>query len=312
MYGLADFSFAVKWSPFLFLVLVAITVTYLYFCTDGRSKFRDSEPVPALKKWWFIGGMAVLYLALGSPIDLMGHYMFTFHMLSMALAYITAAPMLLAGLPSWMLRPIGRIFGIRRLGFLLHPFATLIMFNLLFSVYHFPAVHDYVMTNYVIHGLYYVILLVTAMLMWFPVICPLPEKDKLPGLMKLFYIFGNSLLLMPACALIIFSNTPMFATYTDPNLWATAMAFCIPQGATFVLETFDGPHTLQWMDPLVDQRTGGIVMKLVQETIYGGVLVYVFRQWYRKENPNPEKDRNLHEPTAAYYEKLRAQTEPAK
>src|SRR5690606_38130881 len=137
--------------PIIFFLLASITALYLYFCGPGRVHFADSEPVTRLKKFWFVGGMVILYAAIGSPIDLMGHYMFTFHMLSMALAYIIASPMLLAGIPGWMLRPIGKIPGIRRLKFLLNPLVALLLFNMAFSVYHFPGVHDYVMTNYAVH-----------------------------------------------------------------------------------------------------------------------------------------------------------------
>ena len=312
MYGLADFDFAAKWSPYFIVVAMLVTAAYLYLVGPGRERwFPESEPVALRKKCWFVGGMAALYAAFGSPIDLMGHYMFTFHMISMALGYMIAAPMLLAGVPDWMLRRLGRIPGSRKLLWLVHPFPAIVMFNLLFSLYHFPAVHDFVMTNYFVHTVYYIILMITAWMMWFPVLCPLPELDRLVGLRKLFYMFGNSLMLMPACALIIFANSAMFGTYTDPELWATAMGFCIPQGAEFVLQNFTGPNTLQWFDPLTDQRTGGVTMKMIQEAVYGGVLVYVFLQWYRKENGrSKEQERDPFEPTQAYYEMMRSRAEP--
>ena len=33
----------------------------------------------------------------------------------------------------------------------MHPILTLVLFNMLFSLYHVPVVHDYVMTHFLIH-----------------------------------------------------------------------------------------------------------------------------------------------------------------
>jgi putative membrane protein len=305
MFGLEGFSFTSWWSPVMLALFVGLTALYLYVTGPGRSRFAGAEPVSKTKKMWFVGGLFFLYAAFGSPIDMLGHMMFTFHMLGMAFAYIIAAPMLLAGTPEWLLRPIGRVPGIRRLKFMLHPIFTLLVFNMAFSVYHVPMVHDYVMTNFFVHTVYYILLLVTSLLMWFPVICPVASLDQLAGFKKMGYIFANSVLLMPACALIIFSGVPMYGTYTNPELWAVAMGFCVPQGATALLDMFSGPQSLAWMEPLEDQQLGGVLMKLIQEAVYGSILVYVFRQWYRKENPKDAERESL-DPSPALLEQLRA------
>nr|WGD91455.1 hypothetical protein P5665_18820 [Bacillus subtilis] len=39
---------------------------------------------------------------------------------------------------------------------------------------------------------------------------------------------ADGMLLTPACALIMFSGAPLYATYTDPALWAEAMRLCVP------------------------------------------------------------------------------------
>ncbi|WP_274364395.1 cytochrome c oxidase assembly factor CtaG [Paenibacillus thermotolerans] len=303
MFGLNGFSWAAMWSPWAILSFAAVAVLYLYITGPGRKFFPSSEPVPVLKKAWFVSGVFFLYVAFGSPIDLLGHLMFTFHMLGMAFAYIIATPMLLAGTPGWLLEPIARIPGIKHAKWLMKPIVTILLFNAAFSVYHIPVVHDYVMTHYTVHTLYYILLMITSLLMWFPIICPIKSMDRLEGFKKMGYIFADSVLLMPACALIIFSGTAMYSTYTDPKLWAIAMGYCLPQNSTIILDMFQGPGLLQWMDPLEDQQTGGVVMKLIQEVVYGSILIYVFLQWYRKENP---KDSDLsHEPSEAVLEQLR-------
>jgi putative membrane protein len=34
---------------------------------------------------------------------------------------------------------------------------------------------------------------------------------------------------------------------------------------------------------LEDQQLGGVLMKIIQEIVYGTVLFFVFMEWYRKE-----------------------------
>lgn len=113
------------------------------------------------------------------------------------------------------------------------------------------------------------------------------------------YIFANSVLLMPACALIIFADQSFYATYTDASKWAVAMGYCVPQMTPEqLLRLFGGPQQLSWFDPLLDQQLGGVIMKLTQEVVYGTILVAVFRQWYRRDNQTDSA--HLFEPPASY------------
>ena len=43
------------------------------------------------------------------------------------------------------------------------------------------------------------------------------------------------------------------------------------------------------MDLVEDQQLGGIVMKLVQEVMYGAILAYVFYNWYKKEHADSDE-----------------------
>ena len=93
--------------------------------------------------------------------------------------------------------------------------------------------------------------------------------------------------LSPACALIIFAGTPMYAIYNDPTVWADAMGYCVSNPAA-LLDLVGGPAAFNMMDPLEDQQAGGIIMKLVQEVMYGAILAYVFFQWFRREHSSDD------------------------
>jgi len=264
--------------------MLLLTVVYLLVVGPLSDKVKGAKPVSWMKKAMFIVGMFMLYLAQGGPVSLLGHMMFSFHMLTMALSYLVAPPLIMMGIPDWLWRVLLKVNPLRSLKFLAKPVVAALLFNGLFSLYHIPAIHDYVMLHFNVHRLYYLVLFVTAMLMWWTLLNPLPESQKGSSLGKMGYIFLNMVLLTPACGLIIFASQPMYTTYSDPNVWAQAMGYCISGDPLAMLEKFGGPTFFNLMSPLVDQQVGGILMKFIQEIIFASILAYVFFHWYKKEN----------------------------
>ena len=291
MFGLDQFGFQALWSPWFLLLMISIIAAYLILTGPLRSRFEGSAPVGAGRITLFISGVIIYYIAQGSPLYLLGHLIFSAHMMSMSLSYLIVPPLILLGIPVWLLRPLLKYKGAGRIWrFLTHPILTLFMFNALFSLYHFPVVFDFIMTHYLIHTIYYILLLFSAFLMWWSIVCPLVEMERLSELRKMGYIFANGVLLTPACALIIFANAPLYGTFSDPHVWAKALGYCVPQDSAFLIGSFAGPDFFAVMPPLEDQQLGGVIMKLMQELIYGIILAFIFFRWYRRENPKQGVD----------------------
>lgn len=287
MPDLSVFGARAAWSPFLFLFIASIAVLYILAVNIYREDwFRGAPKVPAKQQAAMLGGLFLLYFALGGPLDLAGHLWFTAHMVSMVVAYLMAPPLILYGIPDWLYRAALRGQGVKKAFRLFtSPIPGLLGFNVLFSFYHMPAIHDTIMTNYALHVFYYALLFVAASMMWWNVVAPLPEYERLTDVKKMGYIFANGVLLTPACALIIFAPEPLFATYSDPLVWAKALGYCVPLSADAILAQFGGPGEFALLPPKDDQQLGGIVMKLMQEVTYGSILYTNFIRWYRRENP---------------------------
>lgn len=287
MLGLEYFKFADVWSPVFLAFMLLVTAGYFVLIGPGGGKWAAEERVPAGRKLLFAAGMALLYLAQGGPVELLGHMMFSFHMLSMALSYLVAPPLLMLGIPPWVWRKVAAFLAgspLRQLRFLVKPVAAAVVFNGLFSFYHIPAVHDYVMLHFGVHRLYYIVLFIASGLMWWTLVNPLPERPGAQGLKKMGFIFLNMVLLTPACGLIIFAKEPLYATYSDPNVWARAMGYCVSGNPAMLLSQFGGPQFFGFLEPGIDQQVGGILMKFIQEFIFASMLAYVFYQWYKQEN----------------------------
>ncbi|MEO2205722.1 cytochrome c oxidase assembly factor CtaG [Paenibacillus pabuli] len=291
MLGLQYFSFNDLWSPLILALFLLIAAVYLFVVGPLSERVTDAEPATAAQKIMFIIGLAVFYLAQAGPFNLLGHVMFSFHMVSMALSYLVAPPLLMKGLPIWVWRKVIRWLPARQLSFLAHPIVAALLFNGLFSLYHLPVVHDYVMLHFTVHRLYYAVLFITSMLMWWTLLNPLPEARQASGLSKIGFIFLNMVLLTPACGLIIFASEPLYETYSNPAVWAEAMRYCVSGDSSALLRTFGGPGFFNFLSSAKeDQQVGGIVMKFIQEGIFVSMLAYVFFQWYRKEKREDDDD----------------------
>mgnify|MGYP001495184096 CR=1 FL=1 len=283
----SSFSFQALWSPEFFPFLFLVAYFYFWAVGPGKKHFQDVEPVPVYKKIVFLSGLGLFYLSFGGPLYLIGHLMFSVHMIQMAVGLLIAPPLLLLGTPSWLLK--GLILKIpfrKHVKWIGNPIFAVLLFNALFSFYHFPVIFDYLMVERILHNSYLVLLFASAMMMWWTIVAPVQEWNRLSELKRIGLIFLDGMLLTPACALIIFSNTALYATYTDPQTWAQVMSLCLPPGQTVSPEFIE---QFMWLSLLEDQRLGGVLMKVIQEVIYGSFLGYVFFQWMGREKRKEEQ-----------------------
>ncbi|GEL06778.1 cytochrome c oxidase assembly factor CtaG [Salisediminibacterium halotolerans] len=292
------------WTPELIVVLAVISFVYFMVITKFRAFFPEGAPVPTRRVVYFHLGLLAVYLGFGGPLYVLGHINLSMHMLSMAIVYLIAPPLLLIGIPSWFFNYFARFSWIRRLftivGF---PILGLVLFNALFSFYHLPFTFDFVMTNEGWHNVYQIGMLLAAMLMWWHIIPRLTTKYDMSELKRIGYMFASGVLFTPACVLVIFAGSALYATYTDPGTWATAMAYCLPPGADIPYEVLDGEQSLTLLSPYRDQQFGGALMKITQELAYGVAMGYTFRIWMQRDrssSPQLEvKEYDMYQPENA-------------
>ncbi|ALS78174.1 cytochrome c oxidase assembly factor CtaG [Planococcus kocurii] len=282
------FGFQALWSPVYLAVLVLVTILYFLITVKWRGKFKGHQPLNIKEAGLFVTGIILLYIIKGSPVDLYGHILFTMHMIQMALLLLLIPPLLIMGIPTYLWRAFINLPVVKPLfNFFTNPMLALILFGMVFSLYHIPMVFDFVKQDMLIHGVTNVILFTSAIFYWWPVVNKMEGMHKFHGLKKLGYLFGLSVLMTPACALIIFSGTPFYATYTDGEAWLQAMALCVPAGTLSQLN-LSGPELFSTMSAIEDQRTGGITMKVLQELVFTGFLWLVFYEWLRNETENAD------------------------
>ncbi|QHS22132.1 cytochrome c oxidase assembly factor CtaG [Virgibacillus sp. MSP4-1] len=280
------FGFQALWSPY-FLVYIII-LGLLYYAVTGplRHKFGgqgEDRPTGWQKRMFYLG-LLLLYIIKGAPVDLLSHISLMAHMIQMALYYLLFPILIIKGIPVWIWK---KVFGVKLLGpvlrLLTKPLVAVLFFNFTFSIYHIPAILDFSKSHQLAHSSISIFILFTAFCMWWPLMSPLQNHQIKKPFAKILYIFGNGMLITPACALIIFSSEPIYATYSEMQAWTTALSLCVPSDVLSGI-SFGGPQIITNVSVLYDQQAGGIIMKVMQEIIYGFVLAKVFFTWFKNES----------------------------
>ena len=244
--------------PDVWLLFGSIIAAYLI--AGRRHERATGEATEPRKRRLFLLGMGVLWLGADWPIhDLAERYLYSMHMTQHLLFTLVAAPILIAGMPAWLLRellspaPIRRIFG-----FMTRPLVALIFFNAVLLFTHWPEVVAASVGSELVHLGLHVLIVTSALVMWWPVMSPLPEMPSLPPPGQMLYLFLQSLAPTIPASFLTFGHTPLYPVYaTFPRIWG--------------------------IDALTDQLIAGLIMKLLGGLLLWGVIAVIFFRWYNQE-----------------------------
>lgn len=223
------FGFRALWSPYFFIFVVLLAIAYYIFTGPMRHLFGEVAKPKKSEQAFFYSGMLVLYIAEGSPVDLLSHIMMSAHMTQMALFYMVFPIFMIRGIPGWVWKKFINIKSIKPiLKFFTIPLIALMLFNSLFALYHIPAIFDFSKSSKLAHEAIKVFLLITSFFMWWPLLQPFKIKDKMNPLLKMAYLLVSIVIISIACALMIFSTAPLYTVYTAEGPWIQALALCVP------------------------------------------------------------------------------------
>lgn len=281
------FGFRGLWSPYFLSFIIILGI--LYYLITGPLRFNYGvEEKPTVKQQiYFYTGLLLLYIVKGSPIDLLAHIILTAHMIQMAVYLLLFPVLMIKGIPVWIWKKIIETPVIKKIFKLFSkPLIPLLLFNLLFSLYHIPAVFDFSKSSRPAHVSISLVLLFAAFMMWWVIITPIKEQNKLKPLLKIVYMGANGALITPACVLIIFAGEPAFQAYSSDGAWIQAMSLCVPKDVLKGLAgSLSGAEMFSPMSTIGDQQLGGIIMKVLTEIVYGTTIGRIFFQWFK-----PSKD----------------------
>ena len=216
----------------------------------------------------FYGGVLVVAFALLSPLHALGErYLLTAHMVQHLAVTQVAAPLLLLGVPGWLLRPLFKLGPVKQLAAqLLIPIPAFLVFNIVYVGWHAPWLYDASLQIPLLHAIEHGLFLTLALVTWWPVLGPLPEYPRLPHGAQVMYLFFQSLPPTILGAIITLAQVPLYATY-----WAA------PRVPGFL-----GFPSLA---PIADQELGGLTMWIPGALGYFLVLSVIWFQWLERRSP---------------------------
>jgi putative membrane protein len=248
------------WHVHLDVWLLFGSIVAAYLIALRRRRRATGEAPERRRTVLFLSGVGVLMFGAGWPIhDLAERYLYSVHMTQHLLFSLVAPPLLIAGMPPWMLRGLLRNGTVARVfRFLTRPLVALLLFNAVLLFTHWPAVVEASVGSEWLHFGLHVLLVASATVMWWPVMSPLPEMPPLSAPGQMVYLFLQSLTPTIPASFLTFGDHLLYPVYgTFPRIWG--------------------------IDALSDQLLAGLIMKLIGGLILWGFIAVIFFRWHAQE-----------------------------
>ena len=245
----AHLSPLTSWS-FEPLQLVPLIVVAVLYTRRVRTLAGRGTDVPAWRIAAFAIGVALLVLALASPIATLGEErLFASHMLQHVLLGDLAPLALLLGLNGPILRPV--LAFAHRLRVLAHPLVALPLWALNLCLWHLPVLYEAALRHEVVHALEHACFFVGGTIMWLPVLETLPAPEWFGTGWKFGYIAAVRVVETILGNVFLWAGHPFYDVYADaPRQWG--------------------------ISPLHDQGLAGTVMMIEGSLVTIAALAWLF------------------------------------
>lgn len=213
--------------PWTTIAIVLIAAAYLRGRIGLPARFSRGRAA------CFLAGLATLWIALASPVDLYANYALWPHMVQHVLLSLVAAPLVVLGMPgvpvfrglprSWQ-RLVGPLLAARaiRRGYrlLLHPLTAGVLFSLAMWLWHVPVLYDLAVADPFWHAVEHACFLGTGVLVFWNVFEPWPFRSAWSPLPRVLLLLAIDLQNTVFCGILAFAGRPLYASYetTAPML----------------------------------------------------------------------------------------------
>jgi len=246
-----------EWSPPIFLIGALIVVALVYVLGWFAIRKTRAAQFPAWRLGCFLLGLAVIALAIASPLDGFADALLSAHMVEHLLLMSFAPPLLLLGYPVvpllrglprggvvWIVGPLVRSKMLRRFGhWLITPLVAWLAMNLMFLSWHVPAAYDFALEHEHWHEFEHLCFLGSSILFWWPLLRPRPSRGGYAGWLLILYLVMADIVNTLLSAFLAFCDRPVYGYYLkEPNAFGIL--------------------------PLSDQRAGAVVMWVVGSLVF--------------------------------------------
>ncbi len=223
------------------LELVPAALAAVLYVLGTRRLAGTPRAVPAWRQACFHAGLAVIVLALVSPLGHMADELFVAHMAEHLLLADAGALLLVVGLTGPLLAPVLRLPVLGRLRALAHPVVAFALWAANLGLWHVPALHEAAVRSDAIHALQHLGFIALGANMWMALFGPLP---------------------MPAW----FGNAARLVYITAVRLTGAVLANVFLFGGRAFYDVYAAGEAEWGLSPLEDQNAAGALM-MVEESI---------------------------------------------
>jgi cytochrome c oxidase assembly factor CtaG len=243
-------SLLTPWSFEPLQTIPTVLAAFVYV-RRTRSLAHRGQPVSRGRQLSFWTGIALVVLALNSPIDHLGEEHFFFlHMLQHVILGDLAPLCFVVGLTGPMLRPVLKFKVVERLRVLSHPYVALPLWAADLYFWHIPYLYDAALHHAPVHAFEHFLFFTCGCLIWEPVVETLPAPAWFGTGVKIGYIFTVRLIETVLGNIFIWSNGAFYTVYRHRPEWG--------------------------ITPVHDLNLGGIVMMAEGSIVTLGILVWLF------------------------------------
>jgi len=233
------------------LQVVPTVVAAVLYVQRTRTLAAQGRPVPGWRRALFWTGIALVVLALNSPIDALGEQHFFFVHMSQHVILGDLAPLcFMLGLTGQVLRPVLALRPVERLRVLAHPLVALPLWALNLYFWHIPFLYDAALHHDSVHALEHFCFFTFGCLMWEPVVETLPGPAWFGTGWKIGYIFLVRLIETILGNIFIWSSSAFYSVYRHAPEWG--------------------------ITPVHDLNLGGVVMMAEGSIVTLAVLAWLF------------------------------------
>lgn len=263
-----------QWEAHVDVWLVMASLLGLYAAAVkfwGPVHTSPGEP-PVTRRQVRLFALGVLFLWVGSdwPIhDLSERYLFSAHMVQHMIFSLAAPPLLLMGAPGWMVRrllkPRWLMAVMRRVT---RPLPALLAFNGFLVFSHWPGFVNGTLASGWLHLSAHTVLVALSVVMWWPVLSPLPELPRISAPAQMLYLFGQTIVPTVPASFLTFADTPLYRFYAR------------------------APRLFPGLSAVGDQNIAGLIMKLGGGMFLWAIIIVLFFRWSDREEKGTPDEKN--------------------
>jgi putative membrane protein len=219
---------------------------------------REGRPVPTWRIVCFTSGLALIAIAFISPLGRIDDELVFVHMIQHLLMGDLGALLIVLGLTGPLLQPLLANRWLAWMRHLAHPLVALPLWAIDLYIWHIPILYQAATDHAAVHALQHSCFIGFGVLMWMPLVGPLPQPKWFGIPAKIGYLIGVRFTGIVLGNVFMWSNSVFYPDYA-------------------------GGEAKWHIAAVTDQSIAGVIMMVEGGFVTLGVLSWLFLRWAQQD-----------------------------